>query len=154
MSNRWPGRVTIRYVDVVLWIVLGVVLAIAEIFTVSFFLIMFAFGAFAAAGAAALGAPIALQGLVFAVVSALAVLGMRPALRAHFGRDSDVPTPVAEIAGSEALVLERVDADHGVVKIDGEFWQARALDAAQVIEPGERVRVVEIKGVTAMVWRD
>jgi membrane protein implicated in regulation of membrane protease activity len=41
-----------------------------------------------------------------------------------------------------------------MVKIDGEFWQARALDAAQVIEPGERVRVIEIKGVTAMVWRD
>jgi membrane protein implicated in regulation of membrane protease activity len=137
-----------------LWIVLGVALAVAEIFTVSFFLIMFAAGAFAAAGAAALGAPVAFQAVVFTVVSLIAVLGMRPALRRYFGRDTDEPTPVAEIAGSEALVLERVDADHGVVKIDGEFWQARALDAAQVIEPGERVRVIEIKGVTAMVWRD
>ena len=61
---------------------------------------------------------------------------------------------MAEIAGSEAVVLERVDADRGMIKIDGEYWQARALDAAQVMEPGERVHVVEIKGVTAMVWRD
>ena len=104
-----------------LWIVLGVALAVAEIFT---------------------------------VVSLLTVLGMRPVLRRHFGRDSDAPTPVAEIAGTEALVLERVDAEHGMVKIDGEFWQDRALDAEQVIEPGERVRVVEIKGVTAMVWKE
>ncbi len=141
-------------VAVLLWILAAVGLAIAEVFTVSFFLIMFAVGALAAAGAAALGAPVALQGVVFLVVTLLAVLGVRPTLRKHFGRSSDMPTPVAEIAGSEAIVLERVDADRGVVKIDGEYWQARALDADQVIEPGERVRVIEIKGVTAMVWRD
>jgi membrane protein implicated in regulation of membrane protease activity len=139
---------------VLLWILAAVGFAIAEVFTVSFFLIMFAVGALAAAGAAALGASVAVQGVVFLVVTLLAVLGIRPALRKHFGRDSDAPTPVAEIAGSEAIVLERVDADRGVIKIDGEYWQARALDAGQVIEPGERVRVIEIKGVTAMVWRD
>jgi len=51
-------------------------------------------------------------------------------------------------------VLARVDADKGMIKIDGEYWQARALDASQVMKPGERVHVVEIKGVTAMVWSD
>jgi membrane protein implicated in regulation of membrane protease activity len=154
VSARWPGRVTIRYVAVLLWIVAGVVLAIAEMFTASFFLIMFAAGAFAAAAAAALGAPLALQGLVFAIVSVLAVAGVRPMLRRSLGRSGNEATPVGEIAGSEAVVLERVDAERGVVKIDGELWQARALDAEQVMEPGERVRVIDIKGVTAMVWRD
>ena len=143
-----------RCVDVLLWVVLGVALAIAEIFTVSFFLVMFAVGAFAAAGAAALGAPVALQGVIFSVVSALAVLGMRPTLRKYFGRDTDEPTPVAEIAGSEALVLERVDVDHGMVKIDGEIWQARSFDGTEKYLPGERVRVVKVRGATAIVWRD
>ena len=78
----------------------------------------------------------------------------RATLRRHFGRDAGAPVPVGEIAGSEAVVLERVDADKGMIKIDGEYWQARALDSAQVMEPGERVHVVEIKGVTAIVWRD
>lgn len=41
-----------------LWLVLGAVLAIAEVFTTTFVLIMFAAGAFAAAGAAALGFPL------------------------------------------------------------------------------------------------
>jgi membrane protein implicated in regulation of membrane protease activity len=154
VSGLWPKRVTIRYVAVLLWIVAGVVLAIAEMFTASFFLIMFAAGAFAAAAAAALGAPLALQGLVFAIVSVLAVAGVRPILRRSLGRSGHEGTPVGEIAGSEAVVLERVDAERGVVKIDGELWQARALDAEQVMEPGERVRVIDIKGVTAMVWRD
>jgi membrane protein implicated in regulation of membrane protease activity len=141
-------------VAVVLWILAAVGLAVAELFTSSFFLIMFAIGAVAAAAAAALDAPVTVQALLFVIVSLIATAGLRPALRRYFGRDAGEPTPVGEIAGSEAVVLERVDADGGMIKIDGEYWRARALDASQVMEPGERVHVVEIKGVTAMVWRD
>jgi membrane protein implicated in regulation of membrane protease activity len=34
------------------------------------------------------------------------------------------------------------------------MWSARADDATQVFEPGERVRVIEVKGATALVWRE
>ncbi|GAB3810046.1 NfeD family protein [Micromonospora zhanjiangensis] len=141
----------------VLWIVLGVVLAVAEIFTTTLFLIMFAVGALAAAGAAALGAPIALQALVFALVSALTVVAVRPTIKKHLESATDdhgTPIGVAAIEGADALVLDRVDADGGQIKIDGELWTARAYDGTQVFEPGERVRVIEVRGVTAMVWRD
>jgi membrane protein implicated in regulation of membrane protease activity len=140
-------------VAALIWILAAVGLAVAELFTTSFFLIMFALGAVAAAAAAALDAPVSVQAIIFVIVSLLATLGVRPVLRRHFGRDAGEPTPVAEIAGSEAIVLERVDDRAGMIKIDGEYWQARALESGQVIEPGERVHVVEIKGVTAMVWR-
>jgi membrane protein implicated in regulation of membrane protease activity len=141
----------------VLWIVLGVVLAVAEIFTTTLFLIMLAIGAFAAAGAASLGAPLGLQALVFALVSALTVVAVRPTIKRHLQSATDShgqPFGVEAIAGSDALVLERVDANGGRVKIDGELWTARAYDGTQVFEPGERVRVIEVKGVTAMVWRN
>ncbi|MEO3743166.1 NfeD family protein [Plantactinospora sp. B5E13] len=141
-----------------LWIVLGVVLAVAEIFTTTLFLLMFGIGAFAAAGAAALGAPVSLQAVVFAAVSALTLLFARPAIRrnrqSEVSGDGEQAFGVQAIAGSGALVLERVDADSGVVRIDGEIWAARAYDATQVISPGDRVRVIEVKGVTALVWRD
>jgi len=140
-------------VAALIWILAAVGLAVAELFTTSFFLIMFALGAVAAAAAAALDAPVSVQAIIFVIVSLVATLGVRPVLRRHFGRDAGEPTPVAEIAGSEAVVLERVDDRAGMIKIDGEYWQARALESGQVIEPGERVHVVEIKGVTAMVWR-
>ncbi|MEW2386199.1 NfeD family protein [Micromonospora sp. NPDC047707] len=141
--------------DAVLWIVLGVVLAIAEIFTTTLFLIMFAVGAFAAAGAAALGAPVEIQAIVFAVVSALTVLGVRPALRRRSApAGGEEPFGVEAIEGSTALVLERVDTDHGLVKIDGELWQARSYDATQVFVPGDRVQVIQVRGATALVWRD
>ncbi|MER7335376.1 MULTISPECIES: NfeD family protein [unclassified Micromonospora] len=143
--------------DAVLWIVLGVVLAVAEIFTTTLFLIMFAAGAFAAAGAAALGAPVGVQAIVFAVVSALTVLGLRPTLRRHRRsalESGEQAFGVEAIEGSAALVLERVDAGQGMVKIDGELWQARSYDASQVFAPGERVQVIQVRGATALVWRD
>jgi membrane protein implicated in regulation of membrane protease activity len=143
--------------DAVVWIVLGVLLAVAEIFTATLFLLMFAVGAFAAAAAAALGAPVPAQALVFAGVSALTVFAIRPAIKRHTLSGlttGDTPFGNEALQGSSALVLERVDADGGVVKIDGELWRARSFDATQVLAPGERVRVIEVKGATAMVWRD
>ena len=138
-----------------LWLVVGVALAVAEVFTTTFVLIMFAAGAFAAAAAAALGSPIWLQAVVFAAVSAAALAGLRPAIQRHVHRSGDgTPVGLAAIEGSPGLVLERVDADHGLIKIEGEMWSARPYDATQVIEPGERVRVIEIKGATALVWRE
>jgi membrane protein implicated in regulation of membrane protease activity len=141
----------------VVWIVLGVLLVIAELFTVTLVLVMFAGGAFAAAVAAALGASVPVQAAVFAVVSAASLAGLRPVIRRHRRpavETGEEPFGVEAITGSTGLVLERVDVDRGLVKIDGELWTARAYDATQVIDPGERVRVIEVKGATALVWRD
>ena len=140
-----------------MWIVLGVVLAVAEIFTTTLFLIMFAAGAFAAAGAAALGAPVALQALVFALVSVLSVAVARPVIRGHARsamESGDHPFGVEALEGATALVIERVDPDHGMVKIDGELWSARPYDATQVFDPGARVQVIKVRGATALVWQD
>ena len=141
----------------VLWIVIGIALAIAEMFTATLLLIMFSAGAFAAAGAAALGAPMLLQVIVFALVSALSIGAIRPIIRR--GQRSaletgDAPFGVEAIEGSTAMVLEEVDAEHGLVKIDGEMWTARSFDGTEVYRPGERVRVIKVRGATALVWRD
>ncbi|TDC36581.1 NfeD family protein [Micromonospora sp. KC213] len=143
--------------DAVVWIVLGVILGVAEIFTTTLFLIMFAAGAFAAAGAAALGAPVPIQALVFAVVSALSVAVVRPVIRRHARsalETGEQSFGVEALEGAAALVLERVDTDRGLVKIDGEVWSARPYDATQSFEPGERVQVIKVRGATALVWQD
>lgn len=137
------------------WVIAGAVLAVAELFTGTLVLLMFAVGAFAAAGAAALGAPIGLQAVVFALASAAGLVGARPSIKRllHQGAES-AEMGLDAIEGSEGLVLERVDLDHGLVKIGGEMWSARSYDATQVFEPGVRVRVIEVKGATALVWRE
>ena len=62
-------------------------------------------------------------------------------------------TGTAALVGSKALVLQRVDANGGRVRIGGEEWSARAFLEDQVIEPGARVEVVKIEGATALVYQ-
>jgi membrane protein implicated in regulation of membrane protease activity len=144
-------------VEAVLWIVLAVALAIGEAFTATFLIIFFAVGALAAAGAAALGAPLLLQAIVFAIVSGLSVAAIRPIIVKHQRsalESGETPFGLEAIEGSAATVIEEVDTDHGLVKIDGELWTARAFDHTEKYLPGQRVRVIKVKGATAIVWRD
>jgi len=136
----------------VLWIVLAVVLAIGEMLTLGFFLAPFAGGALAAAPVAALGAGQIAAGIVFLVVSMLLFWVVRPIARAHRRTPPALRTGTDALVGREAMVLERIANDEavGVVKIDGEVWTARAY-GDEVIEPGARVQVVEIRGATALV---
>jgi membrane protein implicated in regulation of membrane protease activity len=139
----------------VFWIALAVVLAAAEIFTSTFVLLMLAVGALAAAAVAGLDGPVVLQGLTFAVVSVLALYGVRPMLSGFLHRSAEsAPMGLAAIEGSDGLVLERVDLDHGLIKIDGEMWSARPFDVTQTFDEGERVRVIEVRGATALVWKE
>jgi membrane protein implicated in regulation of membrane protease activity len=143
--------------EAVLWIVLAVALAIGEAFTATFLIIMFAVGALAAAGVAALGAPILLQVVVFGVVSGLSTAALRPIIVKHARsalESGDRPFGIEAMEGSHATVLEEVDGDHGMIKFDGEMWQARSFDGNEKYLPGERVRVVKVRGATAIVWRD
>lgn len=143
--------------EAVLWVVLAIALAIAEAFTATFLVIFFSVGALAAAGAAALGAPILLQAIVFAVVSGLSVGALRPIILKHQRsalESGETPFGIEAIEGSQGTVLEEVDAEHGLIKIDGELWTARAFDHTEKYLPGERVRVMKLRGATAIVWRD
>lgn len=140
-----------------LWTLLGVVLVIAEVFTTTLLLINLAVGAFVAAGAAALGAPVVVQVLAFTGGSVASLLAMRPLMRRRQAALDSSGSPavgVEALEGSDAEVLEQVDSNGGLVKIDGELWRARSYDGTQVFVPGERVRVIEVKGVTALVWRE
>ena len=139
----------------VLWLIVGVVLAVAELFTLDFVLIMLGGGAFAAALSGALGAPVPVQLLVFAVTSALGLVAVRPAIRRRLHRGGDKkPMGVEAIEGSEATVIEEVAEGRGMVKIGGELWTARPYDATQSFAEGALVRVVEIRGATALVWKE
>jgi membrane protein implicated in regulation of membrane protease activity len=141
--------------NAVIWLVIAIALAVAEIFTSTFVLLMFAAGAFAAAGAAALGFELVSELIVFGVVSAAALAVVRPAIQKHLRRETaESRMGIDAIEGSRGTVLEEIDAEHGLVKIEGEMWRARPYDATQVIPIGEQVRVIEVKGATAMVWRD
>jgi membrane protein implicated in regulation of membrane protease activity len=137
-----------------IWLIVSVGLVIAEIFSLDLVLIMFAAGALAAAGTAAVVDNLFVQALVFALVSVLALVVARPMAQRKLHPTSDgTRTGIDAIKGSSAVVLELVDEHSGLVKIGGEEWTARVFDATQILEPGQKVQVIDIKGATALVWR-
>ena len=136
-----------------LWALAAVALAVGEIYTPGlFYLGPVALAAVAAAVVAAVGAGWIVQLLVFAGGSIASLAILRPIARRHLRLPGMLRTGTAALVGGDALVVERVDATGGRVKIGGEVWSARAFDSAQVLEPGSRVQVAEIEGATALVY--
>ncbi len=104
-----------------------------------------------AAGVAATGAGLAVQIAVFTVASLASLLFLRPIARRHLRTPAQLRTGTAALVGASALVTDRVDCHGGQVKLSGELWTARSFDEDEVIETGQRVRVMQIEGATALV---
>jgi membrane protein implicated in regulation of membrane protease activity len=137
----------------VVWLIAAVVLAVAEVVNLSFYLFPFAIGA-AGAGLVALagaGTPVAV--VVFAVLTAVSFGIVRPIARRHLQTPPQIRTGTAALVGTTGIVVERIANDEGVgcVRLNGEVWTARSFDEDKVLEPGTRVHVMEIRGATALV---
>ena len=136
-----------------LWLIAAVVFGVGEIATLGFFLAPFAGGASVAAVVSALGAGELASWASFIVVSLVLLLALRPLARSHRRMPAQLRTGTAALVGRSAMVTERIHNDDGTgcVKLEGESWTARAYDADEIIEPGKRVQVIEIRGATALV---
>jgi membrane protein implicated in regulation of membrane protease activity len=138
----------------VIWLLAAGVLAVAETLSVDFVLLMIAGGALAAAGAAAIGAPAALQFGVFAVAALGLVVVVRPMAKRRLELPAHQRTGLDALIGKTAVVTRTVDQHGGRVKLAGEEWSAETYDPTQVLEIGSTVRVMEIRGAAAVVWAE
>lgn len=137
-----------------IWIIVAVILGVAELFTGTLVLAMVAAGAGLAAVGAAFGAPLWIQAILFAAGSAASIWGVRPFLKQALDSSGDHKfTGPKAITGADAIVLEQIDSNGGLVEIAGDNWTAYPLEPDEVLEPGDHVTVVEIKGATVVVWR-
>ncbi|SES30188.1 Membrane protein implicated in regulation of membrane protease activity [Lentzea xinjiangensis] len=134
------------------WLVIALVLAIAELFTLTAALGMLAAAGFVTAGAAALGLPVPGQLIVFSVVSALGVLLARPWARRAMSQPRLERFGVEALVGASAQVLREVNAHEGLVRLRGEEWTARSYDESVVIPAGSTVDVLHIDGSIAVVY--
>jgi membrane protein implicated in regulation of membrane protease activity len=136
-----------------LWAIAAVILAIGEMSTMGLFLAPFAGGAAVAAIVAAAGGGSTIEWAAFLVISVVLLAALRPIARDHQRRKGGLRTGTAALVGQSAMVVERIANLEGVgcVKLDGEIWTARTYDDDEVIEPGTKVHVLEIRGATALV---
>jgi membrane protein implicated in regulation of membrane protease activity len=138
----------------ILWLVAAAILGIGEMHQGGLYLLPFALGAALAAALSLAGVGTLLAAIVFVLASAIVVGTLRPVARRHRRLPPAIRTGAAALVGKRAMVLERIANDEGVgcVRIEGgEVWTARSYDEDEVIDVGERVEVVEIRGATALV---
>ena len=135
----------------IMWLALLILFLVAEGATAAVTTIWFAGGALVALVAAFLGAKVWLQIAVFAVVSILCLLALRPLLKKYIN-PKKVRTNVDSVIGSQGVVLEPIDnmAGTGKVKLGGMEWTARSVNGEN-IETGTVIKVERIEGVKVFV---
>ncbi|MBE6176146.1 MAG: NfeD family protein [Rikenellaceae bacterium] len=135
------------------WVIFALILFIIEMFTAGFAVICLSIGAGGAAIAAATDATLEIQLLTFAIVSLVALAGVRPLLKRLFYRDGEkVATNSSAMVGKHGIVCSDVDGDDesGRVIIEGVDWRAKSLDG-DTIPKGTRVVVVAIDSVVLTI---
>ena len=141
----------------ILWLVLGVVLIVAEIFTLGFFLLWFGVGAIAAALVGVLGGGLFLQFLVFAVVSIGLTAMSRTIFSTYFSHDDKnaMKSGVDSLPGKVGTVSEASKGalNEAAVKVFGSTWTAYPIEGESELVQGEKVEVIEVRGSSIYVRR-
>ena len=136
----------------VIWLIIAVVLGVAEIFTLTTALGLLGGAALIGSASAAIGLTVPLQLVVFAVASTAGVVMLRPIARRHLSAPPRRDFGVDALVGKPAYVLREVTGRDGRVRIGGEEWTARAIDDSMVIPAGATADVLRIDGATAVVY--
>jgi membrane protein implicated in regulation of membrane protease activity len=143
----------------ILWVILGVILIVAEIFTPGFVLLWFGIGAIVAALAALAGLGYPLQFLLFFIVSIALTAASRTIFTKYLMRQIDegggyksgadsLPGQVGTVVVSSQGALSE-----GAVKVYGTTWTAYPAEGEEPLEAGARVVVESVRGASIYVRR-
>lgn len=131
------------------WLLLGLILAGAEIMAPGgFYLLFFGIAALAVGALAGSGVVAAdwLQWLLFSVIAVVSLLLFRgPLLRMSQGHKSH---PVDTMVGETAVLLDDLPPEHtGKAELRGTTWSARNTGASPLAK-GQRATVTKVDGLT------
>ncbi len=137
-----------------IWVWLGLLafFIILEACTVQLLTIWFAIGAFASFISTFFTDDIAIQIVVFVVISAIVLIALRPIAK-KYTRVKKQPTNADMYINSEGIVTEtisNIDAK-GLVKVKGSLWTARSFNDEITIPENSKIIVERIEGVKLIV---
>jgi membrane protein implicated in regulation of membrane protease activity len=130
-----------------IWLIVGGVLLIAEMLTLTFYLLWLGIGAVIAA-AVALFAPdlFALQGLSGGAAALILTVFTKPLTR-RFRESRGYRDAINELVGKQGIVVEAiVDGKPGIVKIGNETWSAVSLNNLNI---EDKIKVIS-RGTTVL----
>lgn len=134
-----------------IWLIALAILIVIEIVTLGLATIWFACGALVAFVSSLCGASMAVQLVLFTIVSLASLFTVRPYVARKFTNER-LKTNYEALIGRSAKVIEKIDNRNqkGAVFINGLEWSAKTEDSA-IIEEGKMVEVLKVQGVTLFV---
>ena len=139
--------------NTIAWLIISVVMFIGEMVCPVFFMFWFAIGALAALVVSLITSNLAVQIVVFLVVSIVLVIFMKPLTNKLFKNKTKDELNMNGIIGKTAVVTKKIDNLNGTgeVKIHGEVWRALNESDNEIIEAEKHVEVLRIDGVKLIV---
>lgn len=134
------------------WLLAAAALGTAEFFTLTLVFGLLAGAALVAAVVAGVGIGLLGQLVALALAAVAGLVIVRPIALRAMDRSPITLEGSDALIGKRAEVMQEVTATHGLIKVSGEEWSARALDETHVIPVGALVDVMEIEGATAVVY--
>src|SRR5262245_18426705 len=110
-DNAWAG-----------WFGAAALVAVTELLSMDFILMMVALGLAGGGMADLLGAPLALQVLVAVIVAMGTLVFVRPSVVRRLHHGPELTTGHAALVGRSAVVTSEITAHGGLVKLAGETW--------------------------------
>jgi len=139
----------------ILWMILGIALIVAEVFTLGFVLLWFGIGALAAGILGFLGFGFGWQIAAFIVVST-GLTALSRTIFSHIfasGGGHNRKMGIDSLPGQIGTVTtaSKGALNEGAVKVFGSVWTAYPADTDLLLAEGEKVEVVEIRGSSIYV---
>lgn len=142
-----------------IWLILGVLFIVAEMFTSGFVLLWFGIGALVAALLALTGVVgLPLQIVVFLAVSIALTVASRTIFERFFMRGSpggELKTGVETLPGRIGIVVEpsKGSMQEGAVRVFASTWRAFPADGEDPLLEGEKVQIERVEGASVYVRR-
>lgn len=135
-----------------IWLIAAGIFFVAEIITVGFLIFWLGIGAILAMIVSFFTSNIIIQTAVFVISSAILIFATKPLVNRITKNDKTISTNVYSIIGKSGLVIEDINLveGKGQIKVDGEVWSA-ICNGNTTIQAGTEVKVLEIRGVKALV---
>ena len=136
-----------------IWIIVAVLLLIAEIFTMGFFTATLAMGCIVAGIFSAMDCGIKVQLITFSIGTLVGFFGVRPFMIKYAHRKNNtVKTNIDALIGKVGRVTVSINNSkhEGRVIVEGDDWKAET-ENDEIISAGERIQIVRVNSTTLIV---
>ncbi len=140
-----------------LWILISLLCLIIELTNGELFIICLSIGGIVTAIVSGLGITdnIAIQILIFAVISILSIFYVRPIAKKYINKSDYIkPSNVQAIIGRKGIITETIEKNgYGRVQIDGDYWKAKSINNSTIYK-GEIVKITSIDSIIVTVEKN